>query len=35
MTGLEVLLGVLLALIAFGVLYLHFGCKKPKPGGKR
>lgn len=33
MTGLEVLLGVLLALIAFGVLYLRFGCEKP--GGKR
>lgn len=31
---LEVLLGVLLALIVVVVLYLRLGCEKPGPGGK-
>ena len=35
MTGLEVLLGILLASIVVCVLYLRLGCKKPGPGGKR
>ena len=32
---LEVLLGVLLALIVVSALYLRFGCEKPKPGDER
>ena len=32
---LEVLLGILLALIVIGILYLRFGCEKPRPGEKR
>jgi len=35
MTGLEVLLGVLLAAIAVTALCLRLGLKKPGPGGER
>jgi len=31
----EVLLGVLLALAVIAILYVCFGCEKPRPGGKR
>lgn len=35
MTGLEILLGVLLAASVICILYLWLGCEKPEPGGER
>ena len=34
LTGLEIVLGMLLAAIAVCILYLRLGCRKPRPGSK-